>query len=87
MVMPDDDTDKVENLRLIKRVEKLFDEETNFGEFSAQDIENLLFGTKNYIEDNSFATGHQNVNVYGKLERKYEIRSEENAVDIQLHEV
>lgn len=85
LVMPDDNTYKVENLHLIKRVEKLFANETNSGEFVAQDIETLLFGTANYIEENSFTTGHQNVNVYVRPERNYEIRSEDTAVDIQLH--
>jgi len=33
------DTDKVENLRLIKRVGNLFADETNSGEFSAKDID------------------------------------------------
>ena len=85
IVMPDDDTDKIDNLRLVKRVENLFAAE-GYGEFAAQDIEALIFGETNYIEENSFATGHQNVNVYAQPERKYEIRSEDNAVDVQLHE-
>lgn len=85
IVMPDDSTDKIENLRLIKRVENLFAKE-GYGEFTAHDIENLIFGNSNYLEENSFTTGHQSVNVYGKLERKYEIRSEDNAVDVQLYE-
>ena len=90
IVMPDDNTDKIENLKWIKGengIEKLFATDTlNSGEFSAQDIETLIFGEKNYIEENSFATGHQNVNVYARPERKYEIRSEDSAIDIQIHE-
>ena len=86
IIMPDDNTDKIENLRLVKGVENLFAAEKNSGEFSAQDIENLIFGRKNYIEDNSFSTGHQNVNVYSLPERKYEIRSEDTAVDVQIHD-
>ena len=39
------------------------------------------------MEDNSFSTGHQSVNVYGLPEKQYEIRSEEAAVDIQIHQV
>ena len=86
MLMPDDDTDRIENLKLVKQIENLFAKEMNSGEFAAHDIERLIFGVENYIENNSFATGHQNVNVYGKLEKKYEIRSGDSAVDIQLHE-
>jgi hypothetical protein len=36
-------------------------------------------------EENTFATSHQLVNVYGRAEKRYEIRSEDNAVDIQIH--
>ena len=85
IVMPDDDTDGIENLTLIKKVKNLFDDEGYF-EFAAQDIEKQMFGEENYLEKNSFATGHQNVNVYALPERRYEIRSEETAVDVQLHE-
>jgi hypothetical protein len=46
-----------------------------------------MFGNPNYLEDNSFSTGHQSVNVYGLPEKQYEIRSEEAAVDIQIHQV
>ena len=90
IIMPDDNTDKIENLKWIKGengIEKLFATDTlNSGEFSAQDIETLIFGETNYIEENSFATGHQNVNVYARPERKYEIRSEDSAIDVQIHE-
>lgn len=37
------------------------------------------------MEENSFSTGHQSVNVYGLPEKCYEIRSEDTAVDIQIH--
>ena len=39
----------------------------------------------NYIENNVFSTGHQSVNVYGLPEKRYEVRTEDNAVDIQIH--
>jgi hypothetical protein len=50
------------------------------------EIEELIFGSKSYLEDNSFSTSHQLVNVYGKPEKRYEVRSEDNAVDVQIHE-
>lgn len=31
-------------------------------------------------------SGHQSVNVYGKPERRYEVRTEDDAVDVQLME-
>jgi hypothetical protein len=48
-------------------------------------IEEIMFGSKTYLEDNSFSTSHQLVNVYGKPEKLYEVRSEDNAVDVQIH--
>ena len=44
-----------------------------------------MFGSATYLEDNTFATGHQNVNVYGLPEKTYEVRTEDTAVDIQIH--
>ncbi|MBR0061620.1 MAG: DNA2/NAM7 family helicase, partial [Selenomonadaceae bacterium] len=46
IVMPDDKTNKIENLQLVKRVESLFANE-GYGEFSARDIEESLFGKRN----------------------------------------
>lgn len=45
----------------------------------------LLFWACRYLEDNTFSTGHQSVNVYGLPEKCYEIRSEDTAVDVQIH--
>jgi len=41
-----------------------------------------MWGSDAYIEDNSFSASHQMVNVYGDPERRYEIRNEEEAVDV-----
>ena len=35
---------------------------------------------------NVFSAGHQDVNGYGLPERRYEVRTEENTVDIQICE-
>ncbi len=86
IVMPDDNTEKVSNLRLVKKVEKLIKDSGDYAEYQAYEIEDLIFNNSNYIEENSFTTGHQNVNVYGLPEMKYEIRSEDKAVDIQIHD-
>lgn len=84
LIMPDDNTKNISNLQLIKQVEKLF-HSVNYSEFNSAKIEKLIFGKENHIEENSFSTGHQNVNIYTKPERVYEIRSDDNAVDIQIH--
>ena len=86
VIMPDDDTENVGNLTLIKQVEKLCKERTDWVEHRSHTIEELIFGSRSYLEDNSFSTSHQLVNVYGKPEMRYEVRSEDNAVDVQIHE-
>jgi hypothetical protein len=85
ILMPDDDTENVENLRLIKTVERLCKEQIKHIEHLSPVIEKLIFGSPTYIEDNSFSTSHQLVTVYGKPEKLYEVRSEDSAVDVQIH--
>ena len=86
VLMPDDETENVDNLTLIKRVERLCKEQPAWNEHLSPLLEEIMFGSKTYLEDNSFSTSHQLVNVYGKPEKKYEVRSEDNAVDVQIHE-
>ena len=85
VVMPDDSTDNINNLHLVKKIETLIKRSGNYAEFQAKDLELQMFGSDSYLEQNSFATGHQSVNVYGMPEMQYEIRSEDTAVDIQIH--
>ncbi|MEI6132578.1 MAG: DEAD/DEAH box helicase [Bacillota bacterium] len=86
VIMPDDNTENIGNLTLIKTVEKLCKEQPQWVEHLSPSIEEFIFGSKTFLEDNSFSTSHQLVNVYGKPEKRYEIRSEDNAVDVQIHE-
>ena len=86
ILMPDDNTENVGNLSLIKKVERLCKEQPVWSEQQSPAIEEIMFGSKTYLEDNSFSTSHQLVNVYGKPEKRYEVRSEDNAVDVQIHE-
>ena len=48
------------------------------------DIEEKLFKQIDYIEQNTFATTHQSINVYTQPEKKYEIRCEDTAIDVQI---
>lgn len=84
IVMPDDNTENIENLSLINKVESICIDNGSL-EYLSPDIEELIFNDSQYLENNSFATSHQIVNVYRKPELKYEIRSEDTAVDIQIH--
>lgn len=85
IIMPDDETENINNLRLVKRVESLIHSTDVWNEFSSQDLESLMFGDSKYLENNAFSTSHQSVNVYGLPEKIYEIRTEETAVDVQIH--
>jgi len=86
ILMPDDETENVDNLTLIKKVEWLCKEQPAWCEHLSPFLEDIIFGSKTYLEDNSFSTSHQLVNVYGKPEKRYEVRSEDNAIDVQIHE-
>jgi hypothetical protein len=86
ILMPDDETEDVGNLTLIKSVENLCKGRPSWTEYLSPVLEEIMFGSKTYLEDNSFSTSHQLVNVYGKPEKRYEIRSEDNAVDVQIHD-
>lgn len=86
VLMPDDETENINNLLLIKRIEFLCKSQSKWSEQQAPIIEELILGSKTYLEDNSFSTSHQSVNVYVKPEKRYEVRSEDNAIDVQIHE-
>lgn len=87
IVMPDDDTEGVTNLQKIAEIERLVKNSgSGFVEYASSTIEKIIWGNASYIEENTFSTGHQMVNVYRKPERYYEVRSDDLAIDIQIHE-
>ena len=85
IVMPDDETENISNLRLVKRVEHLVKNSIAWTEEHTPDLEELIFGDMYYLESNAFSTSHQSVNVYTFQEKCYEVRAEDNAVDVQIH--
>lgn len=85
VIMPDDETENIDNLILVKEVEGLIKKSDSWKETNTSDLEKLMFGESKYLENNAFSTSHQSVNVYGLPEKIYEIRTEENAVDVQIH--
>lgn len=85
VIMPDDNTENINNLQLVKRVESLIKDSDDWREFNTRNLEYLMFNDSNYLENNSFSTSHQSINVYGLPERKYEVRAEDTAVDVQIH--
>ncbi|KQK24342.1 hypothetical protein AR438_17080 [Chryseobacterium aquaticum] len=62
----------------------------NFGNtkiLDSKEIETILFNEENYIENNSYVSGHDNVNVFGFSEMRYFIKSNDTAIDIQLRDL
>lgn len=86
VLMPDDKTENVKKLQKINQIADLCFAYGghHYAQFSSISIEKKLFGSASYIYDNSFATTHQKVNVYSKPVKKYELRCEEKAVDVQI---
>jgi hypothetical protein len=86
LVIPDDETGGRENLRQINALETIVKKVGDFTEYHSHEIENLIWGRENYLEENTYSTGHQMVNVYRRPERYYEVRCDDSAVDIQIHD-
>ena len=86
IVMPDNETEGVENLHKIAKIEKLVRAGGAFSEYESFSVEEMISGNANYLEENTFSTGHQMVNVYRRPERYYEVRSDDSAIDVQIHE-
>lgn len=52
--------------------------------YEASEIEDKLWGSNKFIEESTLHSAHQNVNVYRKAVKHYEVRHDENAIDIQV---
>lgn len=89
VMMPDDRTQNLGNMLEVRKIERLMrDDPGHCIIHETSSVEKAVFGSETFIEDNAFSTGHQSVNVYGAPEMRYEVRSEETAVDVQIqHDV
>ncbi len=86
IIVPDNETEGRENLHKLAKIERLARKGGDFSESESFSIEELIWGNANYLEENTFSTGHQMVNVYRRPERYYEVRSDDSAIDVQIHE-
>jgi hypothetical protein len=85
IIMPDGRTENVAHLRKLLLIERLVKDRTGaYSETASNVVEEAILGSSSYLEDNTFSTGHQMVNVYRQAERHYEVRSGESAVDVQI---
>ena len=55
--------------------------------FYCSKLEKIIFGKEKYIENNTSVTCHMPVNVYYKPSAEYEIRWDDNSLDIQIHDL
>ena len=86
LVIPDDKTEGYDNLKRLKRIKELFEEEReNFTERTAASFEHVIFQNDTFLEKNIFSTGHQMVNVYRRPDFRYDVRCDNFAVDVQVH--
>jgi hypothetical protein len=87
LLMPDENTDNIGNLYQLNRLQGIIKYYLAgvCQTWKSAEIEQIIFNQDDYLYENTFATTHQSVNVYTKPEKKYEIRIEETAVDVQLH--
>ena len=86
-LMPSDNTEGVENLYQIQRMKGIIQYYLAgvCQKWTSAQIEEILFGAPDFLYENTFATTHQSVNVYTQPEKKYEIRIEETAIDVQVN--
>ena len=86
MLMPDDKTQNLGNMHEVRRIEAIMRcDPEHFIQHTSAEFEKAIFGDDRFIEKNAFSTGHQMVNVYGIPDAIYEVRSEDTAVDVQIH--
>lgn len=86
VLIPNEDMDGFEYLREINRLGKISKNQSkDIATFTSNEIENIIFKNKFYIQNNTFVTSHQLANVYSQPTQKYEVRIDENAVDIQIN--
>ena len=84
LLMPNKDYQYFGNMDAARRVGKLMFETGDCQSFTSDTLESVIFGQSGYIEGNTFITSHQSTNVYSDCIEKYEVRVDENSIDIQM---
>ena len=86
LLIPHPATEGFQNLFEIKRLGKIASAtgKENIQYYTSDDIEQILFGKKFFLENNTFVTSHQMANVYSEPGMKYEVRIDESSVDVQI---
>ena len=85
VAIPDEKTPNIQYLRGPLTIARLMRQTPGvFSEQHTPDLEENVWGDRDYVEKNTFSTGHQNVNVYETPEKRFEVRSEDAAVDVHF---
>ena len=88
VLMPSADCEGYAQLRELNRlgaIAKTHLRDTT-GVLSQQEVEKIVFGSSNYLNNNIFVTSHQTANVYTKPAAHYEVRCDDKSIDIQVDE-
>lgn len=88
LLIPHQTTDGFANLEEIKRLGRITNEASraHVAYFTSDQIEEIIFGRKFFLENNTFVTSHQMANVYTEAGMRYEVRIDDNSVDVQISE-
>ncbi len=85
LMMPNKEYESYQNLVEIQTLGRIvIDQNLEKAAFSERQLEKVMFGEPYFIEENSFVTSHQLTNIYTETTMRYEIRIDENSVDMQL---
>ena len=85
VLMPEKEMYGFEKLYEIIRMGTIVTEDKDsFSLSTADSIEKILFGSIGFIEKNTFVTTHQLANVYSRPASLYEVRIDDNSVDVQI---
>ena len=89
LLIPHKDTVGYENLVEINKIGRIIIDNCKgeYQYFTSDQIEKLIFGQSKYLEENTFVTSHQMANVYTEAGMKYEVRIDDNSVDVQISEI
>lgn len=74
----------IRNNPFINEIKNAATNQNNYNYIKSKEIEQFLFDSPSFLYDNSFITGHDNINVFGQVDMKYFIKAGETAIDIQL---
>ena len=85
LAIPDAKTPNVQYLRGPLTIAEIMRQTPGvLSELQTPDLESSVWGDRDYIEKNTYSTGHQNVNVYETPEKRFEVRSEDAALDVHF---